>query len=498
MNRQFTSLKCPNCSTTIEVTEVMSAQLTADIRRQLELEINVIRNKLKGELEQVAATKRSLEEREQSVEEQVREKIKGEREQLLITAKQQAQEDLKVELEDGKARIEELKNKLDQSRNLIVELRKQERELKEQEAQLKADRESLESSLREQLQAEFEKTKDDVASKAREKAQAEIVEKLKERDEETKELRSKVKEAGDRELALLRAKRELEERQEKLELDVQRKIDQERQTIRQKTLKEAAEENQLKAMEKDQLIEAMRKQIEELRRKAEQGSQQLQGEVQEVALEDLLARLFPFDSIEEVPKGVSGADVLQRVIDATGHECGTILWESKRTKGWQKAWLTKLRDDQRTAKAHAAIIVSSAMPGEIPHFGVLDDVWVCSWPLICGAATALRAGIINAARNERAIEGRQTKMELVYNYLSGPEFYGRVTGIVESFKSLKDELEAEKTAYARIWSKREKQLDRAMVNTVGMYGDMQGIIGSTLREIQGVSLPMLEQPSGDA
>lgn len=475
----------------------MSAQLTADIRRELEAEASATRNKLKAEHDRIAAAEQALGEREQSVEKEVREKIKAEREQLLATAKQQAQEDLKVELKDGKAQVEELKKKLDQSQSDILELRKRERQLKEQEAQLKADRETLETSLREQIQAEFEKTKKELAKTARAKAEAELADKLKERDEEALGLRAKIKEANERETTLLKTKRELEERQEQLDLEVQRKLDHERQTIREKTLKEASEENELKAKEKDQVIQSMRKQIEELRRKAEQGSQQLQGEVQEIAMEDLLKQLFPLDKIEEVPKGINGADVLHRVVDAAGQECGSILWESKRTKGWQKGWLTKLRDDKRTAKAHAAIIVSAALPEEVPHFGLLDDVWVCSWPLVHGAATALRAGIINAARNERALEGQQTKMEIVYNYLSSPEFYNCVTGIVESFRSLKDDLESEKRAYQRIWSKREKQLERAIVNTAGMYGDLQGIIGSTLREIAGVSLPMIEAKTED-
>ena len=495
MTRQATSLTCPNCNTSIEITEVMSAQLTADIRRELEAETNTVRAKLKAEQEKVATAEKKLQEREESIDAQVRDQLMTEREKLLAKAKQQAQDDLKVELEDGKAQVIELKEKLKQSQADILELRKRERELKEYEAKLKADREGMEDTVREKLQAEFDKTKEDLLKDAQAKANAAMAEKLKARDDETEGLRKKVKEAGEREMALLKTKRELEERQEQLDLEVQRKLDEERQSIRNKALKEAADENELKAKEKDQVIESMRKQIEDLRRKAEQGSQQLQGEVQEIALEDLLKQLFPFDTIEEVPKGITGGDVLHRVMDATGQECGSILWESKRTKVWQKAWLSKLRDDQRTAKAHVAIIVSAALPDDVPHFGQVDDVWVCGWPLVRGTAMALRYGILNAARNERAMQGQQTKMELVYDYLSSPEFYNRVTGIVESFQSMKNDLDSEKRAYQRIWNKREKQLDRAIQNTAGMYGDLQGIIGSTLREIEGVSLPMLEAPA---
>ena len=273
---------------------------------------------------------------------------------------------------------------------------------------------------------------------------------------------------------------------------MQRRLADEAKTIRERTRKEADEENQLKQKEKDVMIEGLRKQTEELRRKLDQGSQQIQGEAQELALEQLLAELFPSDHIDEVPKGINGADALHRVKDAGGCECGSILWESKRTKAWSPGWLPKLRDDQRTAKAHAAIIVTAAMPAEVSHFGRIDGVWVCSWTLIAGAATALRSGLITAARHQRAVEGRQTKMEIVYNYLASPEFFNRVSGIIESYQAMQDDLEKEKRAHQLSWAKRHKQLDLALSNAAGMYGDLQGIIGgSTLREIEGISMPML-------
>ena len=487
-----TSFTCPHCDRPIELTQAMNAQLSAELRREYEAHYAPLREKLRGEQAEVEATKKSLAEQAASLDERVRQGIHKEREALLAKAKQQAEEDLRVELTDGKARFEEVKSQLEQSQQAVLEHRKTERELKAQQAKLEADREAMEERVRQNIAQQYEEREKERAGAVQEAYEQKLAEELKARDTEAAALKAKVKEAGERELELLKGKRELEERQETLDLEVQRKLADEAKAIRERTRKEADEENSLKQKEKDVMIEGLRKQTEELRRKLDQGSQQLQGEAQEIALEELLADLFPNDHIGEVPKGINGADALHRVKDPSGAECGSILWESKRTKAWSPGWLPKLRDDQRTAKAHAAIIVTAAMPAEVSHFGRLDGVWVCSWSLISGAATALRSGLITAARHQRAVEGRQTKMEVVYNYLASPEFFNRVSGIIESYQAMQDDLEKEKRAHQLSWAKRYKQLDLALTNAAGMYGDLQGIIGgSTLREIDGISMPML-------
>jgi len=275
-------------------------------------------------------------------------------------------------------------------------------------------------------------------------------------------------------------------------LELERKLDEGRGKIREDALARAAEEHHLKDREKDKQLEDMRRQIEDLKRKAEQGSQQAQGEILELELEDVLRANFRFDEVEPVAKGVRGADVLQRVVTSSGKPCGSILWESKRTKAWSDGWIQKLKDDQREAKADTGIIVSSILPKGVNHIGCIDGVWVSDFPSLIGLGAALRSGILQLAHAQNALSGKGEKMELIYKYLSGPEFRNRVEAIVEAFVAMKGDLDSEKRAMERAWSKREKQIERVIHNTSGMYGDLQGLIGVSLPPI-----PLLEMSPGE-
>ena len=215
-------------------------------------------------------------------------------------------------------------------------------------------------------------------------------------------------------------------------------------------------------------------------------------------LEALLAAKFPRDTIQPVPKGEFGGDVLQRVIGPLNQICGTILWECKRTKNWSDGWLSKLREDQRAAKAEVAVIISQALPKEVEAFGFLEGVWIADPKVTLPVAFSLRQTLIEVATARQASEGQQTKMEMVYGYLTGPRFRQRVQAIVEAFSSMKEDLDREKKTIIRQWAKREEQIDRVMQATVGMYGDLQGIAGKTLQEIEGLEFQeMLESPAED-
>jgi len=302
---------------------------------------------------------------------------------------------------------------------------------------------------------------------------------LKQRDE-------KLAEAQKAQAELIRKQRELDDAKRELDLTVEKRVQADLSTEREKAKKEADEELKLKVMEKDQTITAMQRQIEELKRRAEQGSQQLQGEVQELELEALLIAKFPRDTIQPVPKGEFGGDVLHRVIGPLNQICGTILWEAKRTKNWSDGWLPKLREDQRAAKAEIAVIISQALPKDVETFGFVDGVWVADPKVMLPVAMSLRQTLIEVACVRQASEGQQTKMEMVYQYLTGPRFRQRVQAIVEAFSSMREDLDREKKAITRQWAKREEQIDRVMQATVGMYGDLQGIAGKTLQEIEGL------------
>ncbi|MCK4248592.1 MAG: DUF2130 domain-containing protein [Candidatus Omnitrophica bacterium] len=303
----------------------------------------------------------------------------------------------------------------------------------------------------------------------------------------------KLAEAQKAQAELIKKQRELDDAKREMDLTIEKRVQEGLSATRDQARKEVEGELNLKVAEKEQTITSMQKQIENLKRRAEQGSQQLQGEVQELELESLLGAQFPFDNIEPVPKGEFGGDTLQRVINSNGQACGTILWESKRTKNWSDGWLTKLRDDQRTAKAEIAVLISQTLPKDVDIFAMVGGVWVTHLRSAIPVAIILRNTLIEVASSRQAVEGQQTKTELIYHYLTGPRFKQRVEAIVEAFSSMKEDLDKEKKAIMKQWSKRETQIDRVMQSTVGMYGDLQGIAGKTLQEIEGLEMKVLEE-----
>ncbi len=304
----------------------------------------------------------------------------------------------------------------------------------------------------------------------------------------------KLAEAQKVEAEFLRKERDLDDARRELELTVEKRVQEGLAATRERAKKEAEDELKLKVLEKEQTIASMQRQIEDLKRKAEQGSQQLQGEVLELELEAMLRGKFPRDTIEPVPKGEHGGDILQRVLGPLGQLCGTILWEFKRTKNWSDGWLVKLREDQRAAKAEVAVIVSQALPKDVETFELIEGVWVTHPKAALPVAVTLRQTLIEVAAARQAGEGQQTKMEMVYQYLTGPRFRQRVQAIVEAFSCMQEDLDKEKKAITKQWAKREEQIERVMQATVGMYGDLQGIAGKTLQEIEGLGLHALSGP----
>ena len=346
------------------------------------------------------------------------------------------------------------------------------------------------------LKTEREKIVADEAKKARAAAAFDMELKSKEvKDLQVllKEREVKLTEAQQAQAEFRRKERELEDAKRELELTVEKRVDEKSEKIRAKALLDAQEGWNVKLLEKQETITSMTRQIEELKRRAEQGSQQLQGEVIELELEATLRMKFPRDTIEPVPKGEFGGDVIHRVLGAQGQVCGTILWESKRTKNWSDGWLTKLRGDQRMAKADVALIISQVVPKGVEAFDLIDGVWVVEPRYAVPVAMILRDHLIAMANTRQAGEGQQSKMELVYNYVNGATFRHRLEAIIEKYNEMRADLEKERKALTRSWSKREKELDGVLNATVGMFGDFRGIIGKSLQEIEGVDFDkMLE------
>ena len=374
------------------------------------------------------------------------------------------------------------------------EVAKRESAIQEKEAAIIAAR----ASIDEQVNAKLEIQRIAIAADEAKKAKLLLSNELKQKTDEITNLQAvmkdrdaKLAEAQKSQVELIRKQRELDDAKREMELNIEKQVQAGLGQARDKARKEAEESLKLLVMEKDQKITSMQQKIEELKQKAEQGSQQLQGEVQELELESTLRAKFPRDTIEPVPKGEFGGDALQRVFSPGGQACGTILWEAKRTKNWSDGWLPKLRDDQRAAKAEIAVIVSRVLPREVESFDLIDGVWVTSTACALPVAMALRQSLIDLMATRQTGEGQQTKMGMVYDYLTGPHFRQRVGAIVEAFTSMQDDLNAEKKAITKQWAKRESQIERVMQATVGMYGDLQGIAGKSLKEIEGLDVKML-------
>jgi len=302
------------------------------------------------------------------------------------------------------------------------------------------------------------------------------------------------------ELELRRKQRDLETSVLDAELRIQRTLAEERARIRDEAEARTQEAHRLKDLEKDKLIHDLKSALDEMKRKADQGSMETQGEVLELDFEHRLRRMFHLDTIEPVPRGVRGADLVQTVRNLVGTECGSILWEVKNTKAWSNGWVAKLKDDMAETRTSLAILVTVALPAGLERFGQIDGVWVTDPPSALPLAAALRQQLLELERERKASTGKAVKVEMLYSYLAGNEFKGRVEGIVEAFTTLQDQLQRERRAMEKNWKEREKQIERVIRNTVGLYGDMQGIIGGQIPTIDALELEpkaLVEAPAND-
>ena len=311
---------------------------------------------------------------------------------------------------------------------------------------------------------------------------------LADREAEIKELKSRAKESMELELKLRAEKRAMQEAKEKFELDKARQLDQERAKIKADAEQVVMDKEKFKLEEKEKMIADLKKSLDEATRKANQGSQQTQGEVLELEIEDLLRRTFATDDIVAIAKGASGADIRQVVRGRSGALAGTIIWETKRTKNWTEGWVQKLKDDQRAEKAEVAVLVSTVLPKTLKTFGVYQGIWVSDVASVIGLAIALRTSLLQVAVVKQSSVGKNEKMEVLFNYLSGVEFKQRIEAIVESFTTMKLGLEKEKLAYTKIWAKRDKQIEQVVHNTIGLHSDLEGLMGKALPKIEMLEL----------
>ena len=376
-------------------------------------------------------------------------------------------------------------------KELLKEVNRREAQLKEKTALLRSQEEGIakkREKIEEEIEARLNKEMSQIEEKAAKKLKGQYSDQLKELQDAIEEKDASLKTFREQELALRKEQRKLKEAAESLELEVARKLDEEREKIRIEAAQRVAEEHRLKDLEKEKVINDLKASLADMKRKAEQGSMETQGEVLEQNFEDQLKSFFVHDDIKPVPKGIRGADLIQTVRTTMGADCGVLLWEAKNTKAWGNTWIPKLKDDMIEVRASIAILVSVVLPEGVRRFGHVDGVWVSDPLSAIPLAAALREQLMAVSRERNASVGKSEKMEMLYRYLAGAEFKQKIEGIVEAFTSMQEQLNKERRTMERHWKQREKEIERVVKNTVGLYGDMQGIIGGQIPEIPALAL----------
>jgi len=371
-------------------------------------------------------------------------------------------------------------------------LSKRQRTLDDREADLKKKTSEIQQEAERLAEQRLKEREVHIKSEAAKQAVKEHEFVLKQLQEEVTEKTNALKQAQANELSLLKDKRELQEAKETLELKVQRTLDQERGKITAHAKAQADEENRLKIAEKEKVISDLQRKLEDAQRRAEQGSQQIQGEILEIDFERQLRDAFPVDQITEISKGIRGADVSQEVRSKTGRTCGLILYENKRTKNWSDAWMPKLKADMLGVKADIGVIVTEALPPDIDNFCRKDEIWITDPKSAIPLVHVLRCLLQEVAIARGHRDGAKEKMEVLYTYLTGNEFRQRVSSVIDTFKAMRADLEAERRALTKHWSKREKHINAVIEDMACMVGDVQAISGNALKEIPALELEPVE------
>ncbi len=385
-----------------------------------------------------------------------------------------------TQIAEEKQKYQKEHEKLKQEKLQFEQKKKQENELFQErlESQLKAEKKIIEEKIKIKLNEE--------QSEQFKALQAE----LNEKSEQVKELnRSKAE--------IEKLKREKGELKEAAEAEAQKKLNDILLAEKEKIRKLEEEKNELRFKEMQLQLEAQKKLTEEMKRKQEQGSMQLQGEVQELAIEEWLAMQFPLDTIDEIKKGARGGDCIQIVNTRSVQNCGTIYYESKRTKDFQPTWIEKFKADIREKGASIGVLVTEVMPSNMDRMGLKDGIWICNYNEFKGLCTVLRESIIQLNTAMSSQENKGDKMDMLYTFLTGNTFRMQVEAIVEGFTQMKSDLESEKRSMQRIWKQREKQIEKVITNTIDMYGSIKGIAGNAIQSVKALELPGLDEDESD-
>lgn len=390
---------------------------------------------------------------------------------------------------------ESIEKEKQQLRQQMLDYKKtKEEELRRKEEEFGRQKQQQEEGFQRKMEEELKKKNQQMEEAIRKSLSADYENQLRILKESATDNEEKLKQARKKELESLQREKQLKEKQEEMELQLQRQLLNERAKMKEQLLKEEHErmglkeqEYQMKMREMEKQIEDQKKLVDEMKRKAEQGSMQLQGEVQELLLEEILQATFPYDKIQEVGKGVRGADCIQIVRNQFGSEAGKIIYESKRTKDFGGDWIEKLKHDMRTLGADVAVIVTQAFPKDMDRFGEKDGVYICSFSEVRSVSLLLRNAILKIADTKKSQENKGDKMVMLYDYLIGNEFSEQWKAIREGFMSMKLSIQKERDAMEKLWKAREKQLEKVLLNAAHIKGSIEGIAGA-----DAVNLNLLE------
>jgi hypothetical protein len=383
----------------------------------------------------------------------------------------------KSQFEQNKARENEIFNqrltkKLEEEKNAI--LKNNEEIIAQKLLALETEKKSIKESAYKEYEDKYKALQEEIATK----------------QEENTKLRKL-------EIEFLKKSRELQEKEAELQYQFEKKMVEKTDQIQTETRIKEQERSEMRIKEFEKQLDDQKKLIEEMKRKAEQGSMQLQGEIYEIALEELLKQAFPFDQLEEVPKGFKGADLIMTVYNNHQKQAGQIIFESKRTKTFTVEWIEKLKEDQRAQGAAIAVLVTEVLPKDLSRFGRKDGVWICTYHEAESLVFILREMLIREAIAKSHEENKGDKMSMLYNYLIGEDFHQRIEAIVEGFSSLKIDMEKEKRAMQKIWKEREKQIEKVITNTIDMYGSIKGIGGAVIQPVKALELPYSDNQEDD-
>lgn len=477
------TIKCPQCGTEIDVNEILSHQIKDRIEKENEQKIQALKTEYEQKQnaleDEKAHVKKERAEIEASVTQQVQQKLDLEKANLSKSIREQIE---KEQADSLKLMQEELNNKTEQ----VKELNKTKAEVEK----LKREKDELRDAVTLEKEQEYNKKleleKAALLEALKKQLAGEHADQLRVLKAELDSKSEQVKELNRTKADVERLTREKDELRDSISLEKERELNEKLANERIKIRQQAEESNEMKIKELEKKLEDQKKLAEEMKRKAEQGSMQLQGEVQELAIEDVLNSLFPFDEIKEVPKGVKGADVVHQVRNKLGSDCGIILYESKRTKSFNNEWIAKLKSDAVLVKADMCILVSEVIPDSIDKVGLIDGVWVCTYQDFKSLVLVIRENVIKISEAYATQTNTGEKMQMLYNYLTSQEFALQIGAILEGFSSLQMSYIKEKNAMEKIWKQREKQLEKVLLNTNHFIGSVKGIAGISVQEVKAI------------